>query len=345
MNSTVLSTETTAIANENKAEKVKITLVEFNETEYDEQVFTDINECVKHTKKNTIKWINIDGIRDIDMIERIGKLFTIHPLTLEDILNTIQRPKFEDYEHYVVAIMKMLYYNNGLQSEQLSILLFENNTVISFQEAHKCNVLDTIRTNIRQGKGRIRKFGADYLAYSLIDAVVDCYFGVLEKIDDDIELLEEELVGDPDKQTLTRLHHMKRQMIFLRKAVWPLRELINNIERSETKLIKQSTTIYLRDVLDHTIRIIDTVESFRDLLSSMMDVYLSSTNNKMNEVMKVLTIITTLFVPLTFIVGVYGMNFDYMPELHSHWGYFGVWGVMIIIFIVLLIYFKRRKWL
>ncbi|MCC6690761.1 MAG: magnesium/cobalt transporter CorA [Bacteroidia bacterium] len=345
MNSTVLSTETTAIANENKAEKVKITLVEFNETEYDEQVFTDINECVKHTKKNTIKWINIDGIRDIDMIERIGKLFTIHPLTLEDILNTIQRPKFEDYEHYVVAIMKMLYYNNGLQSEQLSILLFENNTVISFQEEHKCNVLDTIRTNIRQGKGRIRKFGADYLAYSLIDAVVDCYFGVLEKIDDDIELLEEELVGDPDKQTLTRLHHMKRQMIFLRKAVWPLRELINNIERSETKLIKQSTTIYLRDVLDHTIRIIDTVESFRDLLSSMMDVYLSSTNNKMNEVMKVLTIITTLFVPLTFIVGVYGMNFDYMPELHSHWGYFGVWGVMIIIFIVLLIYFKRRKWL
>ena len=336
---------TMVYSGEKHTEKVKITLIEYNEKELIEREFFDIHECMSLVRKDMITWINVDGIHDVALIERVGTLFNIHPLTLEDLVNIDQRPKFEDFDHYVVAMMKMLYYDGDLQSEQLGILLMENNIVISFQEVHGGDAFDMIRNRIRQGKGRVRKCGADYLAYCLIDAVVDCYFGILEKIGDRIEILEEELISDPNKQTLTQLHHMKRQMIFLRKAVWPLRELINNIERSETKLIGHSTGIYLRDVHDHCIRVIDSVETFRDLLSGMMDIYLSSVSNKMNEIMKMLTIITTIFVPVTFIAGVYGMNFENMPELHTRWGYAAVWVVMITIIIVLLFYFKRRKWL
>ncbi|CAN5450164.1 magnesium/cobalt transporter CorA [soil metagenome] len=291
-----------------------------------------------------VKWINVDGIHDAALVEKIGKHFNIHPLTLEDIVNTNQRPKFEDYDNYVVSIMKMIYYDTELHSEQLSVVLMQG-MVISFQEADGGDAFDLIRTRIRNGKGKIRKMGADYLAYALIDAVVDCYFSILEKIGDKIELLEDELMLDPTKETMLQLHHMKREMIFVRKAVWPMRELINNLERSETELINPSTDIYLRDVHDHTIRVIDTVETYRDLLSGMMDIYLSSVSNKMNEVMKVLTIITTIFVPVTFIAGVYGMNFEFMPELHSHWGYMGTWGIMLSIIISLIFYFRKKKWL
>jgi magnesium transporter len=292
-----------------------------------------------------VKWINVDGVHQAELIEAIGKRLNIHPLTLEDIVNTSQRAKFEDYDNYVVSIMKMLDYNNEeLRSEQLTIVLMQG-MVISFQEANGGDAFDLIRTRIRQAKGRIRKMGADYLAYALIDAVVDYYFNVLEKIGDKIEIIEEELISDPQKSTMEQLHHMKREMIFVRKAVWPVRELVNNMERSESDLILEGTGIYLRDVHDHTIRVIDTIETYRDLLSGMMDIYLSSVSNRMNEVMKILTIITTIFVPVTFIAGVYGMNFDYMPELHSKWGYPAVWAVMLLIIISLIIYFKRKKWL
>lgn len=329
---------------EDRSEKVKITLIEFNEGEFLEKEFYDLADCVSHVNPTMVKWINVDGIHNVQLIESIGKHFNIHPLTLEDIVNTNQRAKFEDYENYVVSIMKMIYYDTELHSEQLTVILMEG-MVISFQEVHGGDAFDLIRNRIRQGKGRIRKMGADYLAYALIDAVVDCYFTILEKIGDRIELLEEELITEPTKETLQQLHHMKREMIYVRKAVWPMRELINNFERSETELIKPSTDIYLRDVHDHTIRVIDTVETYRDLLSGMMDIYLSSVSNRMNEVMKILTIITTIFVPVTFIVGVYGMNFDFMPELHSKWGYPLTWVVMLTIIISLLIYFRRKKWL
>ena len=328
---------------EEQTDKVKITLIEYNETEFIEKDFYDISQCIDEVDPTLVKWINVDGIHDVAMIEKIGKHFNIHPLTLEDIVNTNQRPKFEDYDNYVVSIMKMIYYDEELHSEQLSVVLLEG-LVISFQEVHGGDAFDLIRTRIRQGKGRIRKMGADYLAYALVDAVVDCYFGILEKIGDRIELLEEELIEEPTKETMQQLHQMKREMIFVRKAVWPMRELINNMERSETELIKPSTDIYLRDVHDHTIRVIDTVETYRDLLSGMMDIYLSSVSNKMNEVMKVLTIITTIFVPVTFIAGVYGMNFDYMPELRWKWGYPAVWVVMLTMIISLLVYFKKKKW-
>jgi magnesium transporter len=342
---------------EEHKENVKITLIEYNENEVIEKDFVDFEECIKLMRPDMVKWINVDGIHKVEVIEKIGKVFNIHPLTLEDIVNTDQRPKFEDYDNYVVSILKMLYFDNEVHAEQLSIVLLGNNTVVSFQEVHGGDAFDLIRTRIRQGKGRIRKLEADYLSYCLLDAVVDTYFSILEKIGDNIEELEEELITNPSKETMTRLHYMKRQMIYLRKAVWPLRELINNKERCETELIKPSTDIYLRDLYDHTVRVIDTVETYRDLLSGMMDIYLSSVSNKMNEVMKFLTIITTIFVPGTFIAGVYGMNFQHvdpdtgkllpmnMPELYSPYGYICVWGAMLLVITSLIIYFKRKKWL
>jgi magnesium transporter len=329
---------------EKRTDKVKLTLIEYNEGKFIEKDFYDLSECLDHVDPTMVKWINVDGIHDVELIEKIGKHFKIHPLTLEDIVNTSQRSKFEDYDNYVVSIMKMIYYDTEMHSEQLTVVLMEG-IVISFQEVDGGDAFDLIRNRIRQGKGRIRKMGSDYLAYALIDAVVDCYFTILEKIGDRVELLEDELIAEPTKETMKQLHHLKREMIFIRKAVWPMRELINNLERSETELIKPSTDVYLRDVHDHTIRVIDTVETYRDLLSGMMDIYLSSVSNKMNEVMKVLTIITTIFVPVTFIAGVYGMNFKYMPELESKWGYPVVWGVMIIMMTSLVVYFRKKKWL
>jgi magnesium transporter len=329
---------------EERTEKVRITLIEYNETEFIEKDFYDLSECMTYVNPAMVMWMNVDGIHTVELIEAIGKKFNIHPLTLEDVVNTNQRPKFEDYENYVVAIMKMLYYDTELHAEQLSVVLMEG-MVISFQEVDGGDAFDLIRNRIRQGKGRIRKMKADYLAYALIDAVVDCYFNILEKIGDKIEMLEEDLINEPTKETMQQLHYMKREMIFVRKAVWPMRELVNNMERCETELIKPSTDIYLRDVHDHVVRVIDTVETYRDLLSGMMDIYLSSVSNKMNEVMKVLTIITTIFVPVTFIAGVYGMNFEFMPELHSPFGYPLTWAAMLTIMISLMIYFRRKKWL
>ncbi|MGQ0829156.1 MAG: magnesium/cobalt transporter CorA [Bacteroidota bacterium] len=335
---------TVVYSGEARTERVKLSLIEYTETEFFEKEFNDLSECIASLNPSMVQWINVDGIHNVELIEAIGKHFKIHPLTLEDIVNVNQRPKFEDYDNYVVSIMKMIYYDAELHAEQLSVVLMEG-IVVSFQEVHGGDAFDLIRNRIRQGKGRIRKMGADYLAYALHDAVVDCYFNILEKIGDRIELLEEELITEPTKTTMQHLHNLKREMIFVRKAVWPMRELINNMERSETELIKPSTDIYLRDVHDHTIRVIDSVETFRDLLSGMMDIYLSSVSNRMNEVMKVLTIITTIFVPVTFVAGVYGMNFDFMPELHSKWGYPLTWAVMLTMMISLLFYFRKKKWL
>lgn len=344
---------------------IRISLIEYNEHEFIEKDFFDINECFTQVQDGMVKWINVDGVHDTAMIEQIGKMFNIHPLTLEDIANTNQRSKFEDYENYLVTIMKMIFEDSRLKkesddalvSEQLTIILLSNQTVLSFQEADGGDVFDVIRNRLRLGKGRIRKCEADYLAYSLIDAVIDSYFDVLEKIGDEVEVLEDILIDNPSPATLHRLHNIKRQMVYFRKAAWPMRELINNLERSESALIHENTSIYLRDAHDHAIRVIDTVETYRDLLSGMMDLYMSSVSNRMNEVMKTLTIITTIFVPLTFIAGVYGMNFQKvdpvsgkmtplnMPELYSPYGYLVIWGIMITISVSLLVYFRRKKWM
>ena len=326
------------------AQRIKISLIEYNETEFFEQEFYDLSECISHVKPHLVKWINVEGIHKTEVIEKIGKLYNIHPLTLEDIVHVDQRPKFEDYDSYVVAIMKMISFDAKVNAEQLSIVLFEN-MVISFQEPQGGDAFDIIRNRLRQAKGRIRKCGADYLAYALIDAVIDCYFHAIEKIGDVIEQIEEDIIAHSNKKSLIQLYELKREMIYLRKQVWPMRDMISNMARSETKLINPSTDIYLRDLQDHVTRIIDTVETYRDLLSGIMDIYLSTNANKMNEVMKVLTIMSSIFIPVTFIAGVYGMNFEYMPELKSPYGYAATWGVMLTVMIGLIIYFKRKKWM
>ncbi|MFH1371239.1 MAG: magnesium/cobalt transporter CorA [Planctomycetota bacterium] len=331
---------------EKKLETPRITIIDYDEKSFEEKQVAAIEECFQFKTKPTVTWINIDGIHDIKTIEKIGSHYDIHPLTLEDILTTSQRPKFEDLEKYLFIVLNMLSFSEEkrqIQAEQVSMILGPN-FVISFQESIG-DVFEPIRDRIRNAKGRIRKMGCDYLMYSLMDAVVDNYFSILEKLGEKIELLEEELIGNANERTLKLIHQLKKEMIFLRKSVWPLRELISGLERSESGLIADSTSVYLRDLYDHTIQVIDTVESFRDMVSGMLDIYLSAISNRMNAVMKVLTIIATIFIPLTFIAGVYGMNFKYMPELEWKFGYELIWGVMLVVAAVMVLYFIKKKWL
>ncbi|MBK6521760.1 MAG: magnesium/cobalt transporter CorA [Sphingobacteriaceae bacterium] len=325
-------------------ERVKITLIEYNETEYFEREFYDLSECMNHVKKGMVKWMNVEGIHKTELIEAIGKHYDIHSLTLEDLVHIDQRSKFEEYEHYALGIMKMITFDGHIHAEQLSLILV-GETVLSFQEPFGGDAFDVIRTRLRQAKGRVRKLSADYLFYALIDAVVDSYFTIVEKIGDAVEEIEEEIMNNENKSSLKKLYELKRELIFLRKQVWPMRDMINSMMRSESDFISKDTHIFLRDLLDHSTRIIDTVETYRDLLSGIMDVYLSNASNRMNEVMKVLTIVSSIFIPATFIVGVYGMNFDHMPELREHYGYPIVWAIMLAIMIGQLIFFKRKKWL
>jgi magnesium transporter len=261
-------------------------------------------------------------------------------------MHTGQRPKMEDFENFLFIVLKMFQYDeneNQTKTEQISLII-GSNYLISFQE-DEGDVFDLIRERIRTDRGRIRKMGSDYLAYSLIDAIVDNYFTVLEKIGESIEDIEDELINNPTQEILHTIHTLKRELIFLRKSVWPLREVIGRLERWESPLIEKSIDIYLRDVYDHTIQVIDALEIFRDMLSGMLDIYLTSVSNRMNEIMKVLTIIATIFIPLTLVTGIYGMNFKYMPELNSPWGYPMVYFVLLAISFVMLVYFRRKKWL
>jgi len=331
---------------EKKTEKVKITVIDYSVGKFEEKVVKNVEECFSFKPKPSITWINVDGLHEIDVIEKLGKCFEIHPLVLEDILNTDQRPKMEDFDKYIFLILKMLFIDDKTQeihSEQVSLILGKN-FVISFQESIG-DVFDAVRERIRKIKGRIRKMGSDYLAYALIDAIIDNYFIILENIGERVESMEQDLVSNPVPKTLQQIYNLKREMIYLRKSVWPLREVINSLLREESKLIKDSTDVYLRDLYDHTIQTIDTIETFRDMLSGMLDIYMSSVSNKMNEIMKVLTIFAAIFIPLTFIAGIYGMNFQYMPELSIQWAYPAVWIVIIVVTVTLLIYFKHKRWL
>ena len=331
---------------EKKAERVRIRILDYDENQFEEKEAKTIEECFPFKDKPTTTWINIDGLHQVDIIEKIGKEFDFHPLLLEDILNTEQRPKIEDFETHIYIVLKMLYYDdktNEITSEQISII-FGHNFVISFQEKEG-DIFDPIRERIMTGKGRTRKMGPDYLSYSLMDFIVDSYFSILEKMGENIEDVEETMITNPKPATLHGIHSLKRKMISLRKSVWPLRDVLSALERSDSSLIQEPTRIYLKDVYDHTIQVIDTVETYRDVLSGMLDVYLSSISNKMNEIMKVLTIIATIFIPLTFIAGVYGMNFEFMPELRWRWGYPAIWAVMICVGISMLVYFRKKKWI
>jgi len=331
---------------EKKTEKVRVTIIDYDEVQFEEKEAKEIEECFPFKETPTVTWINIDGLHQPEVVEKIGEQFSLHPLVLEDIMNTGQRPKMEDLEDYLFVVMKMLYYDekeDEVRAEQVSLIL-GSNFVISFQE-REGDVFDPVRERIRKAKGLVRKRGADYLAYTLLDAVVDNYFAILEKFGGILEEMEGKVITTPTPETLQTIHTMKREMIFLRKSVWPLREVISGMERGESTLIKKKTVIYLRDVYDHTIQVIDTVESFRDMVSGMLDTYLSSISNRMNEVMKVLTIFASIFIPLTFIAGIYGMNFQYMPELVWRGGYFVILTIMGAVGVSMLLYFKRRNWL
>ncbi len=327
-------------------EKIKITVLHYDEDHLDEKEFEKAGDCRPFKDAPAITWVHVSGIHDINALEELGEIFGLHPLTMEDILNTDQRPKMDDFCDYIYIVLKTFNHHTSpdseLAAEQISIVLGPK-FVLSFQE-NDTALFKPIRERIRAGKGRLRKSGADYLAYALIDTIVDNYFAILEQLGERIELLEESLVKNPSTQTLQAIQRLKREMIYLRKSVWPLRETISALERTECQLMHESTNVYLKDIYDHTIQVIETIETFRDMLSGILDIYLSSVSNRMNEIMKVLTIIATIFMPLTFMAGVYGMNFKYMPELEWRWGYFFIWSVMITIAILMLVYFKKRKW-
>jgi magnesium transporter len=331
---------------ERKVEEVEIFLMNYDQGQLLEKELKNIKESYPYKDTPPVSWINIDGLHDVELIGKVGQHFEIHPLTLEDVVNTGQRPKAENFEDYIYVVLKMLSYNESkshISTEQVSLILGPH-YLISFQETTG-DVFDFVRERVRKAKGRIRKSGCDYLTYALIDAIVDHYFVILEKLGEKIELLEEDLLDEPRPDTLQSIHHLKREMIFFRKQVWPLREVINMLMKEEGSIIQETTQVFLRDLYDHTIQVIDTIESFRDVLSGMMDLYLSNVSNRMNEVMKVLTIIATIFIPLTFIAGIYGMNFEFMPELKWPWAYPVLWLLLIAIFIWMLFWFKRKKWL
>ena len=331
---------------EKKTEETRITLIDFDEAHLQEQVIETIEEAFPLKDLPTVTWINIDGLHDVEIIEKIGASFNIHPLVLEDILNTGQRPKADEYEDAMFVVLKMLDYDKTAEqitSEQFSLVLGPN-FLISFQEVQG-DVFKTVRERIRKPKTRIRKAGCDYLAYALIDAIVDHYFVILESLGNKVENLEMELLDDPTRDTLETIHSLKQEMIYMRKHIWPIREIINTLVKTESSLIREQTHVYLRDVYDHTIQVIDTIESYRDILAGMLDIYLSTVSNKMNEVMKVLTIIATIFIPVTFVAGIYGMNFKFMPELEWRWGYVMVWAIIVVVAGIMIGFFKKKEWL
>ena len=327
------------------ADQSRITIARYDETSLTEKEIRSVSELQKEKDLPGIFWVNIDGLQDVKLLEEIGMLFGLHPLILEDILNTDQRPKAEDFTDYMFIVLKNIYQHTdqNLHAEQVSVILGKN-FVLSFREKES-DLFDPIRERLRAAKGRIRKAGADYLAHHLMDAIVDQYFIVLESVDEKIELLGDDLIRQTTPGKLQTIHHLKRELIFLRKSLWPLREAIGLLQRSDSSLIAGADLIYFKDISDHIIAVIDTVDTFRDMLGGMLDIYLSAASMKMNQVMKVLTIIATIFMPLTFLAGIYGMNFDYMPGLHWHWGFYVFWGVMLTIVLAMLILFRRRKWI
>ncbi|MGK7393711.1 MAG: magnesium/cobalt transporter CorA [Candidatus Cyclobacteriaceae bacterium M3_2C_046] len=324
---------------------VSISLFNYDNSHLEEKETTDIQDTYFTRSDDRVSWININGIHQSNVIERFCNAFNIHPLNIEDIMNREQRPKIEDNVAYVYVVMNMLTYDGekGVVSEQVSLIITDNH-VLSFQEQDG-DTFEPVRSRLRSGKGKIRKSGADYLFYSLIDTIVDNYFLVLEKIGDKLEELEDDLLQGPEEDTFNELHRLKKEIISLRRSVWPLRDVVNKLERDDIKLISQETRIFMRDIYDHTIQVIDAVETYRDMLSSMVDLYQSMAGNRMNQVMKVLTIISTIFIPLTFITGLYGMNFNYIPELNWKYGYFMVWGISLTLVGLMLYVFRKRKWI
>jgi magnesium transporter len=330
-----------------KVGETRIRILDYDENGVREKEKAAIADCLPFCDTDSVTWIDIEGLQDVGLLDRLGSAYGLHPLILEDMLNTDQRPKYDDMESYIYVVIKMLDFDPAtleIVSEQVSVV-FARNYVISLQEGREGDLFDPLRERIRGNKGRIRRMGPDYLAYALLDTIIDHYFAILEKFSERIEALEEGLVTDPRPETLHQIHRLKREMIFLRKSAWPLREVVNALEKSESELIRPATKIFLRDIYDHAIHIIDSVETYREMLSGMLDIYLSSVSNRMNQVMKVLTIIATIFMPLTFIAGIYGMNFRFMPEIGWRWAYPLVLLAMAGVAGIMIHFFRKKNWL
>lgn len=332
---------------EDRVEPVNISFISYDQHSAAGPEVVQSNDVAPPVEgQNGIIWYTIDGVHDPEVLHLVGERFGLHSLVLEDIANTKQRPKIEEFDDYIFVAMKMITFDEKeklLASEHVSLIIGKG-YVLSFLE-NEGDVFEPIRQRIASGKGRIRKMSSDYLAYALMDAIVDNYFTVLEDIGDQIDEVEEEVVDAPTVNTLRTVHMLKRELIFLRRSVWPMREVVNTLLRDETELIRDETLIYLRDLYDHTIHVIDTVETLRDIVAGMLEVYLSSVSNKLNQVMKVLTVMSSIFIPLTFVAGVYGMNFKYMPELEWHYGYPAIMLGMLLVAVTLLALFRRKEWL
>jgi magnesium transporter len=325
---------------------VRITTVDYNKDIIEEHSIESIDQILQYRVKDTVTWVNIEGLANVDLIGAIGEEFNIHPLVLEDILNTQQRPKLEEYDDYLYCVLKGISLGGDGFSvfyEQISILILDN-FLFTFKEKQD-EIFEPVKRRLRSSKGHFRSQGADYLAYVILDTIVDSYFTLQDSLDDIVDSVEEELLTNSTAETLATIQGVKRELIFIRRSISPLREMLNAILRSESHLIQEKTLIYFRDISDHVLRISESIESSRDMVAGLLDIYITSISNKMNEIMKVLTVFASIFIPLTFIAGIYGMNFDYMPELKWKWAYPALWVSFITIPMILLVYFKKKKWL
>lgn len=336
-----------ALSGSARVPAAEISVIEFGGHATLERQFGSLAEWTPATPARAVTWINVDNVRDSAAASEVGARFNLHPLAIEDVVTPRQRPKLDDYGDYLFVVLKMLTRDARamrVEIEQVSIVVMPG-LVISFQGQTPHDVFEPVREAVRTSKGRIVNEGADYLAYSLIDAIVDHYFVILESVGDDIDALEDEIVAQPTQETMRRLHELKRELAFVRNSIWPLREVVGRLERDDSPLISAHTRVYLRDVYDHTVQIIETIETYRDITAGMLDIYLSSISNALNSVMKVLTVIATIFIPLTFITSLYGMNFKHMPELNWVFGYPLVLALMVGVSGVMLLYFRRRGWI
>jgi magnesium transporter len=330
----------------NRNHKISFTLIEYDGEDYSERELDRLDEVLKHHADHKVRWLNISGIHDELTIKQVCDFFNVHPLIQEDIVNVNQRAKIEVHDEVLFAVMKMITYERTAQIvnfEQISFIL-RHDVLITFQE-QPGDVFASVRKRIETKSGRIRTRHEDYLFYALLDAIIDSYYETLESVGDHLESLDDMLLSNPTPQTLNSIRKIKREVVFLRKSVWPVREMINILHHQDTSFIAEDTQIFIQDLYDHTVQVIDLVETFKDLASGMLDTYNSVIANRMNEIMKVLTVISTIFIPLTFIAGVYGMNFQNMPELYWHNGYFVVLGVMAIIAVIMVFFFRKRSWL
>jgi len=327
-----------------EAAPTRISIIDYDLDAVREIGDATVEDACRFMQADSVTWINVSGIHDTAVIRSIGDAFHLHPLVQEDIVNTEHRPKVDDYDDYLFIVAKMVAVRAGeTQMEQLSMVV-GNRYVICFQEKAG-DVFDPVRARINKAKGRIRRADADYLAYALLDMVVDHYYGVFEQLGETIENLQERVIEAPDSEILAEIQDCRHQVVHLRRTIWPLREVVSSLLKQDSGLIGDDVGVYFKDVYDHTIQAVDTLETYRDLIAGVFDIYLSSVSQKMNQVMKVLTIIATLFIPLTFVAGIYGMNFQYMPELAWQWSYPVFWVVVLMILAVMLFLFKRNDWL